>query len=128
MNLVQRSTLIAAAGAAYLIGFWPTWALRDIVLGAFGNPAYEGEWILIPHVFLYSTLPALFSFAAWSILARLGWMPGFRVSLRLGTFGWGLGAGLVSIAVLVGFFLATGQASAFHAPQVVRNGVEEVVG
>jgi len=117
MNLVQRSTLIAAAAAAYIIGFWPTWAIRDAVLGAFDNPAYEGVWILIPHVFLYSTLPALFCLVAWIVLARAGWMPGLRFSAGWRTFGWGLGAGLVSIAVLVAFFFATGQAGAFHAPR-----------
>lgn len=118
MNLVQRATLIVAAAAAYLIGFWPTWQLRDLVLQAFGNPAYEGVWILIPHVFLYSTLPALFCVAAWFAFTRLGWMPAPRFSLRWATFGWGLGAGLISIAVLVAFFFATGQAGAFHAPRV----------
>jgi len=118
MSLVQRSTLILAAVAAYLIGFWPTWALRDAVLGAFGNPAYEGLWILIPHVFLYSTLPAVFCAVAWFALARAGWMPALKFSCRWSTFGLGLGAGLVSIAVLVGFFFATGQAGAFHEPRV----------
>ncbi|HYD87211.1 MAG TPA: type II CAAX endopeptidase family protein [Vitreimonas sp.] len=118
MSLVQRSTLIAAAAAAYLVGLWPTWQLRDFVLQAFGNPPYEGVWILIPHVFLYSTLPALFCIAAWSVLAHAGWMPALRLSFRLRTLGWGLGVGLVSIAVLVAFFFASGQASAFHAPHV----------
>lgn len=118
MTLVQRGTLIGAAIAAYVIGFWPTWWVRDFVLGAFGNPAYEGVWILIPHVFLYSTLPALFCLAAWAVFARLGWMPALRLSLRWRTFGGGLGAGVVSIAMLVAFFFATGQAGAFHAPRV----------
>lgn len=118
MNLAQRATLIAAAAATYVIGFWPTWRLRDLVLQAFGNPPYEGVWILIPHVFLYSTLPALFCVAAWFAFTRLGWMPAPRFSLRWATFGWGLGAGLISIAVLVAFFFATGQAGAFHAPRV----------
>lgn len=118
MTLMQRGGLVAVAAGAYFIGFGPTWALRDVVLQAFGNPAYEGVWILIPHLFLYSTLPALFCLAAWSVLARLKWMPAFRFSSRWATFGWGLGAGLASVAVLVGFFFATGQASAFHEPRV----------
>jgi membrane protease YdiL (CAAX protease family) len=63
-------------------------------------------------------LPALFCLAAWRILARLKWMPGLRLSPRLPTFGWGLGAGLASIALLVAYFYATGQAGAFHAPRV----------
>lgn len=118
MSLIQRGALISAAAAAYLIGFQPTWRVRDLVLQTFGNPPYEGVWILIPHLLLYSTLPALFCLAAWTILARLKWMPALALTPRLSTFGWGLGAGVVSIAVLVAFFFATGQAGAFHAPRV----------
>jgi membrane protease YdiL (CAAX protease family) len=118
ISLAHRGTLIAVAAAAYLIGFWPTWWVRDLILRAFHRPPYEGLWILIPHLLLYSTLPALFCLAAWSILARLQWMPALRLSPRLSTFGWGLGVGLLSLAVLAAFFLATGQAGAFHAPRV----------
>lgn len=118
MNLMQRGTLIGVAAAAYAIGFWPTWWVRDSVLQAFGNPSYEGVWILIPHVFLYSTLQALFCLAAWTILARAGWLPALKLSPRLPTIGWGLAAGLVSIAILVAFFFATNQAGAFHEPRI----------
>ena len=118
MNLMQRSTLIAVAVMAYVIGFWPTWWLRDFVLHAFGDPPYQGVWILLPHVFLYTTLQALFCLVAWTVLARLQWMPALRLSPRLSTLGWGLAAGLVSIAILVAFFFATGQAGAFHEPRV----------
>lgn len=118
MTPVQRGTLIAVALAAYAIGFWPTWWVRDVVLRAFGNPPYEGVWILVPHLFLYTTLQALFCLAAWTVLARLQWMPAARLSLRLSTFGWGLAAGLASVALVVAFFFATGQAGAFHAPRV----------
>ncbi|WP_395646047.1 lysostaphin resistance A-like protein [Terricaulis sp.] len=118
MTLVQRGVLVATAAAAYLVGFWPTWFVRDTVLNAFGNPPYEGVWILVPHVFLYTTLQALFCLAAWTALARLGWMPGLKLAPRWSTLGLGLAAGLVSIAVLVAFFFATGQAGAFHEPRV----------
>lgn len=118
MTLMQRGALVAAAAAAYWVGFWPTWWVRDVVLHAFHNPPYAGVWILVPHVFLYTTLQALFCFATWRLLARLQWLPALRLSPRLPTFGWGLGAGLVSIAILVAFFFATGQAGAFHEPRV----------
>src|SRR5262245_49767272 len=100
MSLTKRGTLVVVAAAAYLIGFWPTWWLRDLVLRAFHHPPYEGVWILIPHLFLYSTLPALFCLVAWSVLARLKWMPALRLSPRMSTFKWGVGAGLLSLAVL----------------------------
>ena len=98
MTFTQRGTLVAVAAAAYVVGFWPTWWLRDVVLNAFGNPPYEGVWILIPHLFLYTTLQAVFCLAAWTILARLQWMPALKLSPRLPTLGWGVAAGLVSVA------------------------------
>ena len=118
MTPPQRVTLIGVAVAAYLVGFWPSWWVRDSVLGAFGNPPYEGVWILIPHLFLYGTLQALFCLVAWNVLAQRKWMPALRLSPRLPTIGWGLGVGLVSIAIVVVFFFATAQAGAFHAPRV----------
>ena len=118
MTLWQRGILITVAVAAYLVGFWPAWWVRDSVLTAFGNPAYEGVWILIPHVFLYATLQALFCLAAWVALARLQWMPALRFAPRWSTVAWGLGFGLLSIEIVIIFFLATDQAGAFHAPRI----------
>jgi|CXWL01.1.fsa_nt_gi membrane protease YdiL (CAAX protease family) len=117
MGPLRSGILIAVVVAAYLVGFWPTWWVRDFVLAEFGNPPYEGLWILIPHVFLYTTLQALFCFVAWSALAGLQWMPAPRLSFRLPAVGWGLVAGLLSIAIVVAFFYATGQEGAFHEPR-----------
>lgn len=116
--MARRTILVSAAVAAYLVGFWPSWFVRDSVLQAFGNPPYEGLWLLIPHLFLYSTLQALFCLGAWTFLARRGWLEPLRFPMRWRTFGWGLAAGIVSIAVVAGYFLASGQGGAFHAPHV----------
>jgi membrane protease YdiL (CAAX protease family) len=118
LTAARRITLIAIVAAAYLIGFWPSWWLRDLVLGAFNYPPYEGVWILIPHLFLYSSLQAIFCLIAWTILVRIGWTPPPRLSLRRSTLGWGLGVGVLSAALIVAFFYATGLASAFHEPQI----------
>jgi len=115
---LRRAGLVAAAAAAYLAGFWPSWSVRDHVLQAFGNPPYAGLWLLIPHVFLYSTLQALFCLAAWSWLVRIGWLERARLSAGRRTIVWGFAAGLGSIAFVVGYFLASGQGDAFHAPRV----------
>jgi membrane protease YdiL (CAAX protease family) len=114
----RRLLLIAIVAAAYLIGFWPSWQLRDLVLGAFNNPPYEGVWIVIPHLFLYSTLQALFCLVTWTILVRMGWMPALHISLRLSTLAWGIGVGVLSALLIVAFFYAIGQAGAFHEPRV----------
>jgi len=115
---VRRIVLIAAAAAAYAVNFWPAPLLRDAVLSAFGNPPYKGVWLLIPHLFLYTTLQALVCLLLWTVLVRAGWMPKLELSPRGRTFAWGLGAGLFSIAAMVAFFFATDQAGAFHAPHV----------
>lgn len=115
---VRRIVLIAAAAAAFAVNFWPNPLLRDAVLHAFGNPPYKGVWLLIPHLFLYTTLQALVCLLLWTVLVRAGWMPKLQLSLRRRTFAWGLGAGLISVAVMVAFFFATGQAGAFHEPHV----------
>ena len=117
-SLARRIVLIGAAAAAYVVNFWPAPLLRDTVLNAFGNPPYKGVWLLIPHLFLYTTLQALVCLLLWTALVRAGWMPKLQLSLRWRTFAWGLGAGLFSIAVMVAFFFATGQAGAFHSPHV----------
>jgi hypothetical protein len=115
-SVVRRIVLIGAAAAPYVVNFWPAPLLRDAVLNAFGNPPYKGVWLLIPHLFLYTTLQALVCLLLWTVLVRAGWMPKLQLSLRWRTFAWGLGAGLFSVAVMVAFFFATGQAGAFHAP------------
>lgn len=117
-SFVRRIVLIGAAAAAYLVNFWPTPLLRDAVLNAFGNPPYKAVWLLIPHLFLYTTLQVLVCLLLWTVLVRAGWMPKLQLSLRWRTFAWGLGAGLFSVAVMVAFFFATGQAGAFHAPHI----------
>ena len=116
--MARRTFLVAAAVAAYLAGFWPSWFVRDAVLQAFGNPPYQGLWLLIPHLFLYSTLQALFCLASWTWLVRLGWLAPLRLSPRRHTFGWGLAAGAISIVAVIVYFVGSGQGDVFHAPRV----------
>lgn len=117
-QLTRRATLVALAGAALWMGFQPSWFVRDTVLRAFGNPPYEGVWLLIPHVFLYSTLGALFCFVAWTLLVRARWLQPVSLAVSGRVLGWGVAAGIVSVAILVAYFFATGQAAAFHAARI----------
>ncbi len=118
LSPARRLTLVALVIAAYLIGFWPTWCLRDTVLGHFGMPAYEGMWILIPHAFLYSTLSAAFCGLCWFVLVRIGWLkpPSFALSLK--TILLGIAAGAAALTLLVGYLYFTGQGNAFHEPDI----------
>jgi membrane protease YdiL (CAAX protease family) len=115
---VRRVALVALAGAAYWVGFQPSWFVRDAVLEAFGNPPYQDIWLLIPHVFLYSTLQALFCLAVWTLLVKARWLPPLSLALNGRVLGWGLAAGVLSLALTVAYFYATDQASAFHAPHI----------
>ena len=109
--------LVLAAGAVGLM-FQPSALIRDAVLGHYGNPAYQSMWILIPHVFLYSTLSALYCAIAWIALAGARWIPPAQFRLSTGVFTKGLIAGLISVAFTVVFFFAMGMQDAFHAPHV----------
>jgi len=109
-----RASLLAAAAAVYLIGLWPTWWVRDTVLRAADFPAYAGLWKFLPHLLLYSTLPALAAGVAWIAFARAGVIDapplgkGHRPlgKILIGAFG--------AIALVLVVLIATGQGSAIR--------------
>lgn len=117
-TLFRRAALTLLAAAAFAVGLWPSWALRDRVLAHFDNPPYEGVWILIPHALLYSTLAALFCAIVWVLLARARWIEAPRFALNGGVVLWGVAGGLVSVGLTIAALFAMGQAGAFHAPSV----------
>lgn len=105
MNKEKIRILLAVAAVA-IIWEWGQPILRDQGLAAFGNPAYEGLWIFLPHLLLYSTLGAVVAGIAWWALARAKAVPGPQLALSGGALGWGLLGGVVSVAVTVAFFQA----------------------
>jgi membrane protease YdiL (CAAX protease family) len=114
----RRLILAGAAAMAIATGFGPSAALREAVLRHFGAPAYEGIWILIPHLFLYSTLSTLVCAACWYGFVRAGWLepPSFALSRRSTLAG--LLGGVLALALLVSAFYAAGQMGAFHSPRI----------
>lgn len=117
-TLARRASLLTLAIGVFAIGLWPTWYVRDSVLSAFGAPAYEGAWILIPHVLLYSTLCALVALGLWLWLARARWVTPPSFVFDLGVATWGLFGGMVVMALTVVALYALGHGGAFHAPRV----------
>jgi membrane protease YdiL (CAAX protease family) len=113
-TLSARAAVLAAAAAIYLIGLWPTWWVRDTVLRAAGFPAYAGLWKFLPHLLLYSTLPALAAGVAWIAFARAGVLdaPPFGKGDR--PLGKILIAACGAIALVLGVLVATGQGSAIR--------------
>jgi membrane protease YdiL (CAAX protease family) len=67
-------------------------------LHAFGDPAYRGVGILIPHLLLYSTLTALCCAIAWILLVRARWLEPPKLGLTRQALAWGLIGAVVSIA------------------------------
>jgi membrane protease YdiL (CAAX protease family) len=118
LTLTRRSVLLVLAAGLFAVGLWPTWYVRDAVLKAFGAPAYQGVWILIPHALLYSTLAAWASWALWLWLARARWVRPPSLALNVGVAAWGVLGGLIVIAITVVALFALGYGPAFHAPRV----------
>jgi membrane protease YdiL (CAAX protease family) len=109
-----RASLLAAAAAVYLIGLWPTWWVRDTVLRAADFPAYAGLWKFLPHLLLYSTLPALAAGVAWIAFARAGVIDGPPLGKGHRPLGKILVAGFGAIPLVLGVLIATGQGSAIR--------------
>jgi len=88
--------------------------VRDTVLRAADFPAYAGLWKFLPHLLLYSTLPALAAGVAWIAFARAGVIDapplgkGHRPlgKILIGAFG--------AIALVLVVLIATGQGSAIR--------------
>lgn len=104
LTLVQKAVVLLSAVAVLLVNLKPSELLREAVLTQFGKPAYEGVWILIPHVFLYSTLTAAAAMAAWLVLSNKGWVarPWFA-GLTLRTTAAAVLVGLALAAVSLGY-------------------------
>ena len=115
--MAKKIALLMIAAGAYAVGFWPTWWVRDAVREAFGNPAYKGVWILIPHVFLYSPLSALTCLVLWLVLIRLRWLEPIPFALSRSVVIWGVAGGIVSAAAAFGLFAAL-QLGAIHAARL----------
>src|SRR5215471_3865738 len=102
--MIKKVALLMIAAGAYAVGFWPSWWVRDAVLKAFGKPAYAGVWILIPHVFLYTTLSALTCLVLWLALIRLRCLEPIPLAMSRSVVIWGLQGGIVSTVVAFGIF------------------------
>ena len=115
--MVKKIAILMIAAGAYAVGFWPSWWVRDAVLKAFGRPAYEGVWILIPHVFLYTTLSALTCLILWLALIQLRWLEPMPFAVSRSVAIWGLMGGGVSAVAAFGVFAGL-HLGAIHAAQV----------
>ena len=74
----------------------------------FGNPPYQGSWILFEHVLLDTLLPAVACALIWHALANRAFVPAPRESLRFERPGrivlWGVAVGVAVAAFNVAIF------------------------
>jgi len=70
-----RLLVLAAAALAFSTHFFPSPQLRVWLARLAGDPSMVGPGRVFCHLFLFSTLTALVSFAVWSLLAARGWLP-----------------------------------------------------
>jgi membrane protease YdiL (CAAX protease family) len=99
LSIRARLTILAALAFCYWTSFQPSaWVLRH-GLHAFGDPAYRGTGILIPHLLLYSTLTAACCAVAWWLLARARMLPPPQLAVTPAALAWGVGGGVASVAI-----------------------------
>jgi membrane protease YdiL (CAAX protease family) len=94
-----RLAIAAALAFCYWTSFQPSKWVLGHGLRAFGNPAYRGTGILIPHLLLYSTLTAVCCALAWLLLVRAGWLAPPKFALNRRVLAWAVIGGAVSIAI-----------------------------
>jgi membrane protease YdiL (CAAX protease family) len=112
--MLKKIAILMIAAGAYAVGFWPASWIRHAVLEAFGNPPYEGVWILIPHVFLYTTLSGLTCLVLWLALIRSKWLEPIPSAMSRSVVIWGLSSGIVGAIAAFGIFAGL-QPGAVHA-------------
>jgi membrane protease YdiL (CAAX protease family) len=94
-----RVAIAAALAVCYWTSFQPSKWVLDHGLTAFGEPAYRGAGILIPHLLLYSTLTALCCAVAWLLLARAGWLDRPKLGFGRRAAAWALIGGTASLVI-----------------------------
>jgi membrane protease YdiL (CAAX protease family) len=113
MSAFRQIVILLCALLGFATLFQPSDILREYVLTQAGNPPYIGVWILIPHLFLYSTLAALACGLLWLALAMLGLLPPIELGINAAVVGWGVLGAIVALAITFGYF-AYASPSAIH--------------
>jgi len=99
----RRLLLVSAAALVCVCNYWPQWAFNRHFRSWLGHPRYAGSWIFVEHLLLSCSLPALLSVLLWWQLARAGWLPPLRASLRKRpAIFLGVAGGLVPLAAALG--------------------------
>jgi membrane protease YdiL (CAAX protease family) len=108
LSLSQRAIVLACVALAYASSRWPErWVLRH-GLAWLGDPRYEGfRGKFLPHLLLYSTLPAIVCAILWLTLSRAKLLPPIPLGRGRHLVAYGVVGALVAMAATVALVLAT---------------------
>jgi membrane protease YdiL (CAAX protease family) len=108
LALGQRAIVLACVALAYASTWWPEHWLLAHGMAWLGEPAYAGfTGKFLPHLLLYSTLPALVCAVLWLILSNAKLLPPIPLTQGNGTIAYGILGALVAIVATVAWILAT---------------------
>ena len=106
----QRGIVLACVILAYASTWWPEHWVLSQGLAWLGEPAYAGfRGKFLPHLLLYSTLPAVVCALLWLILSRAELLPPIPLTRGHRVLGYGVLGALVAIAATIALILATPQ-------------------
>jgi len=112
LSISQRAVVLACVALAYASTWWPEhWVLAH-GMAWLGEPAYAGfTGKFLPHLLLYSTLPALICAVPWLMLSNAGLLAPIPLTRGNNLVGYGVLGALVAIAATIALMLATGMAT-----------------
>jgi len=115
IDIQTTFVLLACVALAFVSGFWPNSLILKYGIEALGYPPYQGfTGAFLPHLLLYSTLPALVCAILWLILSKRGLLMPMPLGNVRTSIPIGIAVGLVSLAMLLLLAWATMPAGTIH--------------
>lgn len=113
MQLNRKLLILAVVAFVYVCAFWLADVVRIAAQTAIGPKPYEGLWLFLPHLLLYTTFTAAVAGACWYALARTGDVPGEWFRPTRESVLWGAIGGVLSTIACIAFlhFAGMGQPS-----------------
>ncbi|GAA0624109.1 hypothetical protein GCM10009422_20480 [Brevundimonas kwangchunensis] len=103
MQLNRKFLILAVVAFVYVCAFWLADVVRIAAQTAIGPKPYEGLWLFLPHLLLYTTFTAAVAGGCWFALVKTGDVPGdwFRPTRAAAL--WGVIGGVLSTAACMAF-------------------------
>jgi membrane protease YdiL (CAAX protease family) len=107
LSLGRRAIVLVCVALAYASSWWPEHWVLSHGLAWLGNPSYAGfRGKFLPHLLLYSTLPAIVSAILWLALARARLLAPIPLGRGQRLLAYGLLGAVVAMAATVALVLA----------------------